>query len=98
MSHDSTVQFRHHHASASKDAAVFEDSPERDVEAHESSPLTSRSASSGPGDITHARKESFHRGHSPLDIRGFSLLREAAFWQLFTTMALISGVGLMTIK
>ncbi|KAH0600601.1 hypothetical protein MHUMG1_01599 [Metarhizium humberi] len=33
-----------------------------------------------------------------IDIRGFSLLRSQSFWLLFTIMAILSGVGLMTIK
>ncbi|KAG6179265.1 hypothetical protein E4U34_005447 [Claviceps purpurea] len=38
--------------------------------------------------------------HSPLDpdIRGLKLLRNPSFWLLFTIMAILSGVGLMTIN
>jgi hypothetical protein len=32
------------------------------------------------------------------DIRGLAMLRHVEFWQLFLTMALLSGIGLMTIK
>lgn len=32
------------------------------------------------------------------DIRGLAMLRTVEFWQLFLTMALLSGIGLMTIK
>lgn len=35
--------------------------------------------------------------HHP-DIRGLAMLRYVEFWQLFLTMALLSGIGLMTIK
>ncbi|KAL6235238.1 hypothetical protein BDW75DRAFT_251056 [Aspergillus navahoensis] len=35
--------------------------------------------------------------HQP-DIRGLAMLRKIEFWQLFLTMALLSGIGLMTIK
>lgn len=35
--------------------------------------------------------------HSP-DIRGLAMLPKVEFWQLFLTMALLSGIGLMTIK
>ena len=35
--------------------------------------------------------------HHP-DIRGVAMLRHVEFWQLFLTMALLSGIGLMTIK
>lgn len=32
------------------------------------------------------------------DIRGLAMLARVEFWQLFLTMALLSGLGLMTIK
>ncbi|KAJ6096509.1 hypothetical protein N7486_007255 [Penicillium sp. IBT 16267x] len=35
--------------------------------------------------------------HHP-DIRGLALLKHVEFWQLFLTMALLSGIGLMTIN
>jgi hypothetical protein len=35
--------------------------------------------------------------HYP-DIRGLALLSKPEFWQLFLIMALLSGIGLMTIK
>lgn len=35
--------------------------------------------------------------HNP-DIRGLTMLKHVEFWQLFMTMALLSGIGLMTIK
>lgn len=35
--------------------------------------------------------------HHP-DIRGLAMLKQVEFWQLFMTMALLSGIGLMTIK
>ena len=35
--------------------------------------------------------------HHP-DVRGLAMLRFVEFWQLFLTMALLSGIGLMTIK
>ncbi|KAL5003499.1 major facilitator superfamily domain-containing protein [Aspergillus recurvatus] len=35
--------------------------------------------------------------HQP-DIRGLAMLRKIEFWQLFLTMALLSGIGLMTIN
>ncbi|KAJ5776598.1 uncharacterized protein N7511_001609 [Penicillium nucicola] len=33
-----------------------------------------------------------------LDIRGLAMLKRVEFWQLFLTMALLSGIGLMTIN
>lgn len=35
--------------------------------------------------------------HHP-DIRGLAMIKHVEFWQLFLTMALLSGIGLMTIK
>ncbi|KAL4780371.1 major facilitator superfamily domain-containing protein [Aspergillus varians] len=35
--------------------------------------------------------------HQP-DIRGLAMLKKVEFWQLFLTMALLSGIGLMTIN
>lgn len=32
------------------------------------------------------------------DVRGLAMLPKTEFWQLFMTMALLSGIGLMTIK
>lgn len=32
------------------------------------------------------------------DIRGLAMLAKVEFWQLFLAMALLSGLGLMTIK
>jgi hypothetical protein len=32
------------------------------------------------------------------DVRGLAMLPKVEFWQLFLTMALLSGIGLMTIK
>jgi hypothetical protein len=36
--------------------------------------------------------------HPHLDVRGFALLPHVEFWQLFTMMGLLTGIGLMTIK
>lgn len=36
--------------------------------------------------------------HPHLDIRGFALLPHLEFWQLFSMMGLLTGIGLMTIK
>lgn len=35
---------------------------------------------------------------SDIDIRGFVLLRYVEFWQLFSLLGLLAGIGLMTIK
>lgn len=55
---------------------------------------------SGPGDVDFdndaASKKSAHK-HC-LDITGLALLYKLEFWQLWILMALLTGVGLMTIK
>jgi len=33
-----------------------------------------------------------------LEITGLAIVRTVEFWQLFTILALLAGVGLMTIK
>jgi hypothetical protein len=67
--------------------------------------ITSPRDSSDAGD-DHAENRSYHNNadeaeqngsHHP-DIRGLALLSKPEFWQLFSIMALLSGVGLMTIK
>ncbi|KAI9824435.1 MAG: hypothetical protein M1832_001970 [Thelocarpon impressellum] len=97
--HEAAAQFRHEHTGAAKDLAVFDESAGRpDLDAGECSPLTARSDSTGPGDFPPSVKERAEQDHPALDIRGFALLPEGAFWQLFITLGLLSGVGLMTIN
>lgn len=36
--------------------------------------------------------------HPHIDIRGFKMLPMAEFWQLFSLMGILTGIGLMTIK
>jgi hypothetical protein len=67
----------------------------------ETSSLISSSSSSSPGDVTYEEEEVVNANNDNsrhLDIRGLSLLPKAEFWQLFTLMGLLTGVGLMTIK
>lgn len=67
-----------------------------DLEANEASPLVSRRSSlSGISRFgNNIDKDRFHR----VDIRGLKLLRNLDFWQLFSIMGILAGVGLMTIK
>lgn len=44
-------------------------------------------------DLPHVTLDSPHP-----DVRGLAMLPKVEFWQLFLTMALLSGIGLMTIK
>jgi hypothetical protein len=75
---------------------VADENPE-DPEASETSSLMSRPTSL-VGDASfvgnHIDLDLSHR----TDIRGLKLLRSLEFWQLFAIMAILSGVGIMTIK
>jgi hypothetical protein len=72
-----------------------------EIDVDETSPLTSQPIlPRDPGDT-------FYEGQLPADIsynshysdlRGLALLPKVEFWQLFLTMGLLSGIGLMTIK
>lgn len=53
--------------------------------------------SSAPGDVESIEpivKDHAHR----VDIRGWKMLPKLEFWQLFSLMGIMTGVGLMTIK
>lgn len=58
---------------------------------------SSSSASSAAGENVLASSVDMDRSHR-VDIRGLALLRSLGFWQLFSIMALLAGIGLMTIK
>lgn len=62
----------------------------------ETSSLMSSTASE-PVENVVASSVDTDRSHR-IDIRGWKLLRSQSFWLLFTIMAILSGVGLMTIK
>lgn len=65
----------------------------------ETESLVTSSNSSEPGDIREERAE--HKGrthHETLEITGWELARNSKFWQLFVLLALLCGVGLMTIN
>lgn len=62
-----------------------------------SSLVTKSSASSLAGDVYLQNSVDMDRSHR-LDIRGWRLLRNVDFWQLFTIMGILAGIGLMTIK
>ena len=66
-------------------------------ETDETSSLMSRSSTSSiPGDVSEENhiKDHAHR----TDIRGLKMLPMLEFWQLFTLMGILTGIGLMTIK
>lgn len=75
---------------------VVPDENPQDLEANETSSLMSgRSSLSGNRDFgNNIDKDRSHQ----IDIRGMKLLRSVDFWQLFLIMAILAGVGLMTIK
>lgn len=62
----------------------------------ETSSLVSKS-SSLPGDVLVQNSVDMDRSHR-IDIRGWRLLRNVDFWQLFSIMGILAGIGLMTIK
>ncbi|KAI1425272.1 major facilitator superfamily domain-containing protein [Xylaria sp. FL1777] len=69
------------------------------VEADERCSLLSQSTatSSLPGEVLVQSSVDMDRSHR-VDIRGWNLLKSLEFWQLFTIMGILSGIGLMTIN
>ncbi|KAI9843650.1 MAG: hypothetical protein M1838_002525 [Thelocarpon superellum] len=95
---DSTRQHRHAADLGAKDSSVFLDLHEpSDHEGDETSSLVSRSSSSGPGDV-YVKSSITDKRLRHVDVRGFQLIRVLEFWQLFSNLALLSGIGLMTIN
>ncbi|KAK4662971.1 hypothetical protein QC763_601500 [Podospora pseudopauciseta] len=71
-----------------------DEAPDSDVD--ETSSLMSKS-SSLPGDVLVQSSVDMDRSHR-VDIRGWRLLSNVDFWQLFTIMGILAGIGLMTIN
>ncbi|KAI0532562.1 major facilitator superfamily domain-containing protein [Xylaria digitata] len=69
------------------------------AEADETCSLLSHSTatSSLPGEVLVQSSVDMDRSHR-VDIRGWNLLTSLEFWQLFTIMGILSGIGLMTIN
>ncbi|KAH6856450.1 major facilitator superfamily domain-containing protein [Chaetomium sp. MPI-CAGE-AT-0009] len=68
------------------------------VDADETSSLMSKSSTSSvAGDVLVQSSVDLDRSHR-VDIRGWRLLRSIDFWQLFTIMGILAGIGLMTIN
>ncbi|KAI0815496.1 major facilitator superfamily domain-containing protein [Xylaria sp. FL0064] len=69
------------------------------AEADERCSLLSQSSatSSLPGEVLVQSSVDMDRSHR-VDIRGWNLLKNLEFWQLFTIMGILSGIGLMTIN
>ena len=71
----------------------------------ETSSLVSKTTSRHSRDFWHGNEEGEGDALSDVgldsphqDVRGLAMLPRVEFWQLFLTMALLSGIGLMTIK
>lgn len=62
----------------------------------ETSSLVSK-GSSLPGEVLVQNSVDMDQSHR-VDIRGWTLLRNIEFWQLFAIMGILAGIGLMTIK
>ncbi|KAI1612828.1 major facilitator superfamily domain-containing protein [Exophiala viscosa] len=91
---------RHTHktpSSASTETPDPEDGPDP---GDEQSSLLSRSSGDDVEDLASSKHTLSDRNHeSPhLDIRGFALLPLPEFWQLFSMLGLLTGIGLMTIN
>ena len=87
---------------AKKISTMRDETPEiTNEDIDETSSLMSKSSSSNPGDIpyseSHDKVNATHHSHN-LDIRGLALLPTIEFWQLFSLLGLLAGIGLMTIK
>lgn len=83
-------------ASRSDVEAAITTSSDGDRESDETSSLMSKSSSLS-GDIFVQSSVDMDRSHR-VDIRGWSLLTNLEFWQLFSIMGILAGIGLMTIK
>lgn len=74
------------------------DGRSHEVDADETSSLMSKSsASSVAGEVYVQNSVDLDRSHR-VDIRGWRLMRSLDFWQLFSIMGILAGIGLMTIK
>lgn len=69
---------------------------ETDDSDDETSSLVSR-ASSVAGEVYVEQNIDLDRSHH-VDIRGWQIIRNLEFWQLFAVMGILAGIGLMTIK
>lgn len=69
---------------------------ETDDGADETSSLLSSRVSSVAGEV-YVQNVDMDRSHRA-DIRGWNLIKNIEFWQLFAVMGILAGVGLMTIK
>ncbi|KAK4165198.1 major facilitator superfamily domain-containing protein [Cladorrhinum sp. PSN259] len=80
----------------SHDVEAARSTDDNDSDVDETSSLVSR-ASSLPGDVLVQSSVDMDRSHR-VDIRGWRLLQNFDFWQLFAIMGILAGIGLMTIN
>lgn len=91
----------HHHHKAPSSTSTESHDPEAGPDlGDEQSSLISRSSADDVEDLSSSKHTQTDANHeSPhLDIRGFALLPLPEFWQLFSMLGLLTGIGLMTIK
>lgn len=69
---------------------------ETDDDMDETTSLLASKVSSVAGEV-YVQNVDMDRSHRA-DIRGWALIRNLEFWQLFAVMGILAGVGLMTIK
>ena len=75
-----------------------EASVDENPQADETSSLVSRASSSNADDVEEP-EESIVKDHAHrVDIRGIRMLPHMEFWQQFSLMGILTGIGLMTIK
>ena len=94
-----TSEELHHKAYEAQQPSAVDQSS--DGEPDERSSLMSKSSSSTPGDLAQkdqGHESATHHDSHHVDIRGFRLLRQVEFYQLWLLLGLLTGVGLMTIK
>lgn len=86
-------------AAASRDRDDLEAAPTAAAEEDlsETSSLMSRGSSVSDSGLVQRSHIDLDRSHR-VDIRGWNLVKNLEFWQLFTIMAILGGIGLMTIK
>ncbi|KAK4140640.1 major facilitator superfamily domain-containing protein [Dichotomopilus funicola] len=108
-SSSSQNSFAHRHEQTDVEAALTQPAPkgsgshevtvaEGDNEADETSSLVSKSSSSSvAGEVFVQNSVDLDRSRR-VDIRGWRLLRSLDFWQLFSIMGILAGIGLMTIN
>lgn len=91
----------HRRPSPVTDTKRFDEPEAPNSGAEETSSLLSKSSGSDPGDVPlqhgDAQNVSEHDSRC-IDVRGLALLSKVKFYQLWLTLGLLTGIGLMTIK